>query len=166
MLPKDLTKFTLANIQEGYDRLKSENDRRMGPLRELMSQGKALSKADEEFLDNAGNMVDEFLVLEKIKNSSNVFDAAKTFSKDELKTLELLIYKFEHKVFVDPSSAKPREYLILNTSKRFNSNLRSTLNTQVQRSEIETILPLIPPTMRSRILQSKSDQSLLVQMPL
>lgn len=117
MLPKDLTTFTIANIEEGFGRLKSKNDRRLGPLRDLMSQGKVLSAADEQFIDGAVNMIDEVVVLEMIKNSGNVSDAAKTFNKDELKTLELLIHKFEHNIFVDILVAKPREYLFLNTCK-------------------------------------------------
>lgn len=111
MLPKDLTKFTVTNIQEGFDQLKAENDRRMAPLRELVSQGKKLSALDEAFLDGAGNMIDEFVVLQKVKSNASVSEAAKGFNKEELKTLELLIYKFEHKDFVDLSKAKPRMYL-------------------------------------------------------
>lgn len=113
MLPKNLEKYSVADIQKGYDTLKSENDKRQGPLTELLRQGKKLSEADERFIDGAGAMVDEFMVLEKVKGQGNVSEAAKNFTKDEKRALELLILKSEQEQSVDPSAAIACRFLLV-----------------------------------------------------
>lgn len=109
MLPTDLSRFSVLNIEEGFNKLKSENDKRMVPLRQLMREGKSISEADEKFLDGAGNMIEELLVLEKIKGAGSVTAAAKTLNEQELKSLELLILKSEQQKIVDLSAAKARK---------------------------------------------------------
>lgn len=46
MLSTDLSPFSVSKIEEGFSRLKNENDHPMVLLRQLMSEGKALSGAD------------------------------------------------------------------------------------------------------------------------
>lgn len=95
MLPKDLSKFSVSDIETGFNSLQSENNQRLKPLRQLLSEGKKLSPADERFMDYAGNLIDEALVLRKIQAEGSVSEAASHFNNDELKRLELLLLKFD-----------------------------------------------------------------------
>lgn len=106
MLPTHLSPSSVSDIEEGFSRLETENDQCMVPLRQLISGGKALSGAYETFIDDAGNMIDELLVVEKINSIGSVPEASKTFGRRELKTLELLILKYQNTTIVDKSAAK------------------------------------------------------------
>lgn len=106
MLPTNLTKFTVSQIDEVFNRFKAENEKRMVPLRKLLSDGKEISQADKHFLDGAGNMVNEFLVLEKFKSIRSVTEASQHFNDQECKSLDLLILKSEQKTTVNTSAAR------------------------------------------------------------
>lgn len=112
MLPSDLTKFTVSNIKEGFNKLKAENDSRMVPLHNLLNEGKIISEADERFINGAGNMIAELLVLEKIRGLGSVSEAAKIFNDQELKSLELLILKSGQNKVVGLNAAKTRKLAI------------------------------------------------------
>jgi hypothetical protein len=93
MLAKDLSKYTISHIEKGFETLKSENDARLKPLKELMSSGKKLTDAEERFIDQAANLVDEWKVVERIREVGDVARAAIDLNKEEKAALEVLILK-------------------------------------------------------------------------
>lgn len=105
MLPQDLSKYTVSDIEKGFQTLKSENDARLKPLKELLSQGKQLTEADERFMDTTANLVDELMLVERIKEVGDVARAASGFNNTEKRTLEVLILK------VDQSNPVPSKAL-------------------------------------------------------
>lgn len=93
MLPKDLSKYSIYHIEKGFQTLKSENEARLQPLKELVSAGKPLTKADERFMDTTANLIDELKVVERIKEIGDVVRAAGEFNRAEKATLQVLILK-------------------------------------------------------------------------
>ncbi|KAH9816542.1 hypothetical protein DFH28DRAFT_1125314 [Melampsora americana] len=82
----------MSDVETGFNALQTENQRRLKPLKQLISEGKKLSQSDERFSDCAGNLIDQTLVLMKIM--VDVAQAASQFNKNKLKRLELLVLEF------------------------------------------------------------------------
>lgn len=87
----------VANIKEWFDWLKSEYAPQLAKLNLICSEGKVLLEEDERFLDRPGNLVDEYLVLEKIQNDVKVANVTKELNGGELTRFSLLILKHEKK---------------------------------------------------------------------
>lgn len=105
MLPKDLSKYTALQIEEGFKTLKAENDARMKPLLELLSKGEKLTPAEERLVDSSGNLIVEFKLVERIKETGDVACVASELTDAEKVTLEVLILKVDQKHLVDTSKA-------------------------------------------------------------
>lgn len=74
-LPANCDKFSALNIEKGFKKFKYENDKHMIPLRQLKNEGKSICEANETFLNSAGNMTEELLVLKKINGAGIVSEA-------------------------------------------------------------------------------------------
>jgi hypothetical protein len=70
-------------------------------LKDLLSSGKQLTEADERLMDQSANLVDEWRVLERIKEVGNVSRAATEFNKEQKATLEVLILKANQPSAID-----------------------------------------------------------------
>ena len=108
MLYKEFHNFTPEDVEKGYNILKAENNQRLKPLQQLLSEGKEISEADERFMDSAGNLVDEYLLVQKVKEDGNVERISSTLDKMHLKMLELLINKSRQEKLIDITTSKKR----------------------------------------------------------
>lgn len=62
-------------------------------MKDLLNEGKTLTKAEERFMDMAGNLINELRLVERIEMIGDVSRAASEFTTAEKATLELLILK-------------------------------------------------------------------------
>lgn len=105
MLPKDLSKYSVSDIERGFKTLKAENDARLKPLSELLSSGKKLTDAEERLMDQAGNLIDEFKLVERLKAIGDVARAANDLTNSEKATLEVLLLKADQGQPLDTAKA-------------------------------------------------------------
>lgn len=110
MLPKDLSIYSVSDIEKGFQTLKEENDRRIKPLQQLLREGKPITEAEERILDTAGNLIDEYMMVERIKKVGTVAEVSSQITISEKATLELLILKADQARPVDTSKALKCEY--------------------------------------------------------
>lgn len=105
MYPTDLSKYSVSDIEKGYQILKYEQDQRVKPLKEKAAQGKELTAAEEEFLDLAGNLIDEWRLVEEFKKVGHVSEVASKLTADEKTTLSLILMKADQVKPMDTSKA-------------------------------------------------------------
>lgn len=105
MYPTDLSKYSVSDIEKGYQILKYEQDQRVKPLKEKAAQGKELTAAEEEFLASAGNLIDEWRLVEEFKKVGNVSEVASKLTADEKTTLSLILMKADQVKPMDTSKA-------------------------------------------------------------
>ena len=58
-------------LKKGLDKLSKKNKKRKDELSQKLSCNEAISQADEEWLDNEGNMADEQCVLDMLEGASD-----------------------------------------------------------------------------------------------
>ena len=80
MLPNNLSEYSVADVEEGFNKLKAENNARLKPLQEMVEQGGILTAAKERLMDQTGNMIDEFMMVEQLKEDGDVACAASKFT--------------------------------------------------------------------------------------
>ena len=73
----------MADVEEGFNKLKAENNARLKPLQEMVKQGEILTAAEERLMDQTGNMINEFMMVERLKEDGNIARAASRFTDAE-----------------------------------------------------------------------------------
>lgn len=95
----------LDALKKGLRRLRDQSSLRKALLEDALKAGKPISAEDEDWLDNAGNLVDEEQLIDKLDKAVDYESTCKTLNPQEMLVVERLMGFVNHNV--DPENPGP-----------------------------------------------------------
>jgi hypothetical protein len=86
-----MSRDPLHVLQKGLLKLKNSVKGRKDTLLECLRRGEKISDEDEEWLDNAGNLVDEEAVVDLLKSASNYENGLAQLNSQQKTLIEKLM---------------------------------------------------------------------------
>ncbi|KAK0237328.1 hypothetical protein EDD85DRAFT_790999 [Armillaria nabsnona] len=100
---QNVTTPTIAELKKALKLLKDETDQRRKDIKTWLAQKKPVSREDEEWLDEAGNLVDEVVLVESLAAAPDLHAALTNLNEHQKDVYALLIGK------IWPSISKKRK---------------------------------------------------------
>ncbi|SJL05224.1 uncharacterized protein ARMOST_08590 [Armillaria ostoyae] len=95
---QNVTTPTIAELKKTLKLLKDETDRRRKDIKTRLAQKKSVSREDEEWLDEARNLVDEVVLVESLAAAPDLDAALKILNEHQRDLYALLIGKIRSSV--------------------------------------------------------------------